>query len=207
MSGTVNSHSPRCHGPSGPVIQPWYGITEIDDQLADVLHFRWYEAAHGRSYDLHFTYRSRTISTLGDLPMHAVQNAVGHANAWLIATSSSEAGVLKNSTLAGAYGLSPKEMRRRSRLVPSNARHRGRPSPLPEHTGLEGPGSRRMAIMRGIVEDAAHQILIDNVASPTTRTQVLIAISNRLDAHAQAGRLAIRNPDVLWQTPAVRSDR
>lgn len=207
MSGMDNYLAARRSSPSGPVIQPWYGLTEIDDQLADVLHFRWHEAAHGRIYDLHFTYRSKPVATLGDLPVHAVQQAVGHANAWLIATSPSEAGVLKDSTLAGAYGLSPKELRRRSRFVAGDARGRGRPPSSPEHTGCDAAESRRMAIMRGIVEDAAHQLLVENVASPTARTQVLIAISSGLDAHAQAGRLAIRNPDALWQVPAARSGR
>lgn len=179
----------------------------IDDLLADVLHFRWHEAAQGRVYDLHFTYRSKAVATLRDLPVQAVQNAVCHANAWSIATSPSEAGLLKDSTLAGAYGLSPKEVRRRSRLAPGQARHRGHTSPPPEHTSVDGPESRRMAILRGNVEDAAHQLLIESVANPTTRTQVLIAICSSLDAHAPAGCLAIRNPDVLWQAPEYRPGR
>lgn len=112
-----------------------------------------------------------------------------------------------DSTLAGASGLSPKECRRRSKFAAGDARGRGRPSSPREQSGVDGAESRRMVIMRGIVEDAAHQLLVENVANPTTRTQVLIAISSGLDAHAQAGRLAIRNPDVLWQVPAARVGR
>jgi len=204
MSVRNKALAQRCDRPSGPAIQPWYGLTEIDDQLADMLHYRWHEQTYGRVYDLHFSYRTRTIATLGDLTVSAVQHAVGHANAWLIATSPNEAGVLKDSTLAGAYGLSPKEMRRRNKLLVGSARGHGRPQPPPEHLGFDGTDCRRMAIMRSIVEDAAHQLLIANVANPTARTQVLIAISRELDAHAQAGRLAIRNPEVLWQAPPAR---
>jgi hypothetical protein len=176
-------------GSSGAEVQPWYGLTEIDGELATAVYFYRREKRSAFVYDLDFKYRDTPVTAVAGLDEAAVQQAVGHANAWMITTSTSGAGVLRDSTLAGAYGLSPNRVKNRGA---ENARaHTGAPM-LRERWAVDGADSRSMAIMRGIVEDAAHQVLAENVANPAARTRVLIAISAQLEAHARAGRLTVR---------------